>query len=131
MITLGKKSCFVCIVAILCVLMASLAWANKSSVSLEVPEKAKKGETVQITIHVRHNGNNLFHYTEWVSLQINGQEVQRWEYSMFSKPEDESFSLEYTHPVKEALQIEVKAHCNRHGSENTAKAKVDVEADHD
>jgi desulfoferrodoxin (superoxide reductase-like protein) len=107
--------------------MASLAWANKSSVGLEAPEKANKGDTVQITIHVRHDGNNFFHYTDWVSLQINGQEVEMWEYSMLNRPEEENFTIIYKYPVQKTTEIQAQAHCNRHGSDNTAKAVIDVQ----
>lgn len=124
MVTRRQGFRVVLVSAILCVWFASFAWANKSAVSLEAPAEAKRGEVVEIIITVRHNGNNIFHYTNWVSLKINGQEVQRWEYSMFSRPESEDFTLKYRQTVDGSMDIQAQANCSRHGSDNTAEATI-------
>ncbi len=92
------------------------ALANKASVQLEVPESAAVGEEITITVHVFHNGNNLFHHTNWAYVKINGEEVQRWEFGPFSLPESENFTRTVRYTVKGPLDIQSEAHCNIHGS---------------
>lgn len=124
-----KKIKAVCCVVWLCLfcLWSTSASANKSSVEIEAPGKAVKGEEITIKVHVSHDGNSFMHHTDWVYIKINGEEVKRWEYSMFGKPPSEAFTKEITYTVNERLEIEAKAHCNLHGSKNTAQSMVYME----
>lgn len=71
------------------------AAANKSGIRIEVPETVEQGKTPEIVLHVSHSGNNFMHYTQWVELKINGEVVEKWEYSATSKPPEEDFVLTY------------------------------------
>lgn len=103
------------------------AHADKSSVQIEAPIKAKVGSTIEITLHVSHNGNNLFHHTDWLYVKINGEEVKRWEYGMFSLPNSESFSVSLMHTMAGPIEITAEADCNLHGSAGLAQHTVAVQ----
>ena len=100
--------------------------ANKSSVTIEAPEKAEKGSEITIRVNVYHSGNNLFHYTDWVSVSVNGKEVKRWEFSSFKRPEEENFSREIQYRVNGPMEILAEANCNMHGSAGPKKKTVNV-----
>ncbi len=100
--------------------------ANKSSVTIEAPEKAERGSEITIRVNVHHNANNLFHYTNWVFVRVNGKEVKRWEFSSFDRPEAGNFSREIRYKVDGPLEIVAEAHCNMHGSAGPKKKTVDV-----
>jgi len=118
------------IYAIVCLAVISapaVGWADKAAVEIEAPKTAKKGEEITVKLMVTHDGNNFLHYVDWVSLKVNGEEVQKWEYSNFDKPESEDFTIEYKVKVDGDLEIEAKAHCNNHGSDGPAKVTVKSE----
>ena len=100
------------------------ASADKSAVKIEAPDEVIKGSEAVIKLQVSHDGNNLFHYTDWVVVRANGEEIGRWEYSMTNRPEDEKFTKEITVSVKEDLEIEAEAHCNLHGSAGIDRKKI-------
>ena len=100
--------------------------ADKSSVTIEAPEKAEKGSEIIIRVSVKHGGNNFFHYTDWVSASINGKEVKRWEFSAFNRPEAENFSREIRYKVNGPLEITAEANCSLHGSAGPAKKNISV-----
>ncbi|MGM0664889.1 MAG: desulfoferrodoxin family protein [Thermodesulfobacteriota bacterium] len=104
------------------------AAANESAIEIEAPAKAAVGEEIVIVLNVSHDGNNFIHHTEWVELRINGETAERWEYSMFSKPPDENFSVSFSHTVENQLEIEAEASCSLHGSRNVDEKTVSVEA---
>ena len=105
-------------------LLSTGASANKSSVKLEAPSEAKKGETVTIVVNISHNGNSYFHYTNWVSVKANGKEIQRWEFAKSSRPEGENFRKEIPYTVNETVEIEAEANCNIHGSNGPDKITI-------
>lgn len=98
------------------VAIASPALANKTSVRIEAPATASVGEEITITLHVSHDGNNFIHYTNWVAVEINGKEFQRWEFSNFDKPESERFTRSITYKVTGETTIKAEGNCNMHGS---------------
>jgi desulfoferrodoxin (superoxide reductase-like protein) len=104
------------------------AFADESSVKIESPDDALMGEEIVIILHISHSGNNFIHYTERVELRINGHLAKQWEYSMFSKPEGEKFTVSFAYPAEKNLEIEAMAFCNLHGSKNTAVKTVFVES---
>ena len=104
----------------------ALSAADKSSVTIEAPEKAEKGREIIIRINVKHSGNNFLHYTDRVSVSVNGKEIKRWEFSAFNKPESENFSREIRYRVNGPLQIVAEANCSMHGSAGPAKKNVAV-----
>lgn len=104
----------------------STAFADKSGVRIEAPESAQPGQEVEILVHVSHSGNNFMHYTELVELEINGELAEKWEYSNFSKPPEEEFTVRYFHAADQDFTISARAVCNMHGSRNTDVVNVTV-----
>jgi desulfoferrodoxin (superoxide reductase-like protein) len=108
-------------------LFSTGAFANKTSVKVVAPEKAKVGTEITIKIEVSHMGNSRGHHTDWVSLKINGKEVKKWEYTKDILPENSTFTLEYKIKTDKNLEIIAQGHCNRHGSKGEDKVTVIVE----
>ena len=100
--------------------------ADKSSVTIEAPENAEEGSEIIIRINVKHSGNNFLHYTDRVYVSINGEEIKRWEFSAFKRPEDENFWREIRYRVSGPLEIVAEANCSLHGSAGPAKKNVSV-----
>lgn len=107
--------------------ISSGAFANKTSVTIVAPEKVKKGTEVTVKIEIDHIGNTKGHYTDWVWLKINGEEVKRWEYSKDNLPENQNFTLEYTIVADSDLEIIAEGNCNKHGSKGEDKYTILVE----
>jgi len=107
-------------------LSAHSARANKSSVSIDVPENVMKGSKTTIRINITHNANNIFHYTKWVYVKINGEEVARWDYTWRKRPEGNNFTKEVLYTVNEPIEIVAEASCNTHGSKGKAIKNVSV-----
>jgi desulfoferrodoxin (superoxide reductase-like protein) len=121
-----KKQFFLAALLALFVGLPSLGWAGKSSVTIEAPATAQKGSEITIKLNVAHDGNSVAHYTQWVSLKVNGKEIHRWEFGAFSRPESDRFSKEVKVTVNEPLEIIAEASCNLHGSAGPAKANVEI-----
>lgn len=100
--------------------------ANKTSVTIEGPQKAKEGQEVTITIHVKHSGNSALHYTDWVKVRVNGEVIKEWNYSRKQRPENENFKLSFTYKIDSEVTFEVEGHCNAHGSEGVAKHTIKI-----
>jgi len=103
-------------------LCATIALCDKSSVEIIAPMEAKIGETIQITINVKHKGNNFFHHTSWAYIKVNGKEVARFKYP-FKK---ENFSRTITYKVIGNVKIEAQANCNFHGSAGKRFININV-----
>lgn len=103
------------------------AFANKTSVKVIAPEKAKKGTEITIKIEITHMGNTKGHYTDWVYVKINGEEYKKWEYSKENLPETQNFTLEFKIKAESNLEIVVEGNCNKHGSKGEDKVTVVVE----
>ena len=71
-----------------------------------------------------HNADNFIHYTKWAHVLVNGEEVARWEFSAFSRPESAVFTRQIKITVTGPLSIEAEAACNVHGSAGPATAAV-------
>jgi len=100
------------------------AWANKAETKIEVPESAARGSEITIRVTVTHSANNFFHHVEWLWIQMNGKEIDRWEYSATNLPEGATFTKEVKYVVDGDMEFKGKASCNLHGSANEAVAKV-------
>lgn len=107
-------------------LSCGTAYANKSSVTVQVPSEAPKDSEVVVTVNVNHKGNNFLHHTEWVYVTVNDKEVGRWSYSATSLPPDGVFSKAVKVTIAGDLNIRAEASCNVHGSAGPATAKVAV-----
>ena len=103
-----------------------IAWANKSSASIEVPESASKGTEIMIRVTVTHNANNFLHYTEWLRVMVGEKEIARWDFTRFQRPEGAAFTREIKYTVGGDVEIKAEASCNIHGSKGPAIVKVKV-----
>ncbi len=126
-----KKTCNRALPAVialffLMLLSTDTALANKSSVQIITPDNAAEGSEITIALRVSHDGNNFLHYTDWVYVKINGEEIKRWEFSNFNKPEDENFTRAITYKVTGPLEITAEADSNIHGSDVIATKTVQV-----
>lgn len=102
-------------------------YANKTSVSIVAPEKAKKGSEVTIKIEVKHFGNTKAHYTDWVKVKINGKEFKTWKYNPDNLPEEQNFIIEFKIKVEENTEIIAEGNCNKHGSKGEDKFTINIE----
>ncbi|MBI4765055.1 MAG: hypothetical protein HY787_10670 [Deltaproteobacteria bacterium] len=77
------KECrlFCCFLFIVFLLAAQTVYADQSSVAISAPETASKGSEVPVKLTITHSANNFFHYTNWVTLKVNGKEFSRWDFS--------------------------------------------------
>ena len=121
-----KKLKLLPLIAILYPALTTSLFADKTAVEIIAPKEAQKGKAITITLKVSHDGNSIMHYTEWVSINVNGKEYKRWEYSAFNRPEDERFSLSLKIVVEEPLRIEAQGSCNVHGSQGIDTATISV-----
>ena len=121
-----KKFIIPAVIFMIC--LSSLpAFADKSSIAIDVPEKVAKGTVVTIKLTITHSGNNFMHYTNWVYVKANGKEIGRWNFSWNNKPENEIFTREVTYTVEEPVTIEAEANCNQHGSKGITIKKIELE----
>lgn len=125
--TTGAKFIFSLILSLAILTWPVLGSANKSSSMLTVDKVGPNQYTV--TVHVEHDGNNFFHYTDWVRLFSNGKEIQRWEYSRGKRPESENFVVTATITITESSVLTSLAHCNIHGSDERKQGKLDLKPD--
>jgi len=102
------------------------AWANKSSVAIEVPENVSKGTEIIIRVTVTHSGNNFLHYTEWLKVMAGDKEIARWGFTRSQRPEGAVFTREIKYRVEGNVEIKAEASCNIHGSKGPAIVKVTV-----
>lgn len=122
------RSLAVAIAAFALVSFASVdnAYADKSSVSITAPIAATEGSQITITVTASHDANNFFHYTNWLYIMINGQEIARWDYSWRKRPEAKIFTKDITYTVTGPMNIKAEANCNIHGSKGPQTLKVTV-----
>jgi desulfoferrodoxin (superoxide reductase-like protein) len=120
-----RRSVFLAIVfSFLFLQLTSNAFANKAAVAIQAPASAAKGSEITIRVTVTHNANNFLHYTEWVSVMVDNQEVARWNYTGGNRPDGEVFTKEVKYTLNGNVEIRAQASCNLHGSEGPALATV-------
>ncbi|MCJ7617169.1 MAG: class II SORL domain-containing protein [Desulfobacterales bacterium] len=105
---------------------SSAAFADKSSASLEAPDSVERGTEITIKVNVTHSANNFFHYTKWVYIMVNEEEIARWDYSNYKnkRPEANNFTKEIKYIVTDDIIIQAESSCNIHGSKKKAIKKV-------
>ena len=108
------------------VLFPGITGADSSSVRLEVPAETKPGSDITVRVFVTHEGNNFFHYTDWLFVAVGEKEIRRWEFAADRRPEDENFTREITYTVYGPTTFRAQANCNIHGSAGPAEATVRV-----
>jgi desulfoferrodoxin (superoxide reductase-like protein) len=107
-------------------LRTGVAFANKSSTSIEAPQTATKGSEITIRVTVTHKGNSFLHYTKWLQVIANKKEIARWDFSSGQRPEAEIFTKEITIKAMEDMEVTAEANCNIHGSTGPTTAKISV-----
>ena len=117
------------VVSALCLLLwaSTAALANKTAVSLDGPESAAAGTEITLTVTVSHRGNSAFHYTNWIVVKVDGEEIARWNFKSSERPESENFTRELKYTVEKTVEITTQGNCNIHGSEGPAVLKITVE----
>ena len=117
---------FIKIIFIGLLLAPQTSYANKSSVAISAPEAATKGSEVLVKLTITHSANSFFHYTNWVTLKVNGREFSRWDFTSGNRPEAAVFSREVKIPVNEPMELIAEANCNMHGSAGPANWKISL-----
>jgi desulfoferrodoxin (superoxide reductase-like protein) len=126
-IMVGRRSVVLSIVFLFLILQfTASAFANKSAVAIQAPASAAKGSELSIRVTVTHNANNFLHYTEWLSIMADNQEIARWNYTGSNRPDGEVFTKEVTYKLNGNVEIRAQASCNIHGSEGPVSATVMV-----
>ena len=119
-----RAGIMVAVITLVVGLSAGVSLADKSAVSIEVPDQAAKGTEVVVKLHVTHSANSFFHYTNWLQVKVNGKDTALFEYSMGNRPEGPTFTKEVKLMANEPLEIVAEANCNLHGSQGPAKKKI-------
>jgi desulfoferrodoxin (superoxide reductase-like protein) len=107
-------------------LQTGVAFANKSSTSIEAPQSVPKGSEVILRVTVTHRGNNFLHYTNWLRVVVNQKEIARWDFSWGQRPEAEVFTREIKLAALEDLEVTAEANCNLHGSTGPTTVKISI-----
>ncbi len=102
------------------------ALADKSAASIEGPTSVEKGAEVTLRITVTHSANSPSHYTAWLKVNANKNEIARWEFSKDKLPEAAKFVKEIKIKVMENTEVVAEASCINHGSKGPAKHKIIV-----
>ena len=103
------------------------AYANRTAVTLEGPDSVAAGTEITLTITVSHRGNSAFHYTNWVVVKADGEEIARWDFKSSERPESATFARELTYTVEKDVEITAQGNCKLHGSEGMALLIITVE----
>ena len=120
----NRKLILLSVAVLFIFLFSGNAWATKAETKIEVPESAAKGSEITIRVTVIHNANSYFHHVEWLWIQVNGNEIARWDYTASKRPEEATFTKEIKYKVDGDVEIKAKASCNMHGSVGEAVIKV-------
>lgn len=110
----------------LLLLLTSAAFANRTSVALDGPESVEVGTEITITVNVAHRGNNAFHYTNWIVVKADGEEIARWDFKSSGRPESENFAREFKYKVEKTVEITAQGNCSLHGSDGPAVLKIEA-----
>ena len=96
--------------------IGSTCMADEAAIRIIAPASVKPGTVVTVRLEIRHDGNNFLHYVEEVTVKAGEEEIQRWEYSNFDKPESQEFTREFDVTVDREIDLTARADCNLHGS---------------
>jgi len=107
-------------------LRTGVAFANKSSTSIEAPQTVQKGSEVMIRVTVTHKGNSFIHYTNWLRVTVNQKEIARWDFTSGQRPEAQIFTKEITIKAMEDMEVTAEANCNIHGSTGPTTVKISI-----
>jgi len=89
------------------------ALANVPNIKLEA--KRLDGNEFEVTVHIFHKGNSMFHYVDKVVLYADGEEFKVWNYAWNKRPDSENFSVTAKLSVAQKTILSSEANCNLHG----------------
>jgi desulfoferrodoxin (superoxide reductase-like protein) len=98
--------------------------ANQSSVSIEGPASAEQGSEVTLRLTVTHSANSFFHYTNRLTVQVNGKPFTQWVFTSGNRPEGAVFTREVKIRIIGNTEVVAEAYCNVHGSKGPAKVTI-------
>lgn len=107
-------------------LSVSQLHANKTSVTIECPDRIAPGTEITVRVNASHNANNFLHHTDFVQVRANGTEIAKWTFSAFNRPESGNFSREIKYRVTGPVEITAMGSCNIHGSAGTVSKRISV-----
>jgi desulfoferrodoxin (superoxide reductase-like protein) len=107
-------------------ILVAPVFANEAKISIVAPVSVSPGTEITIKLNIMHHGNNWFHYTNWVYVKVNGEEVKRWEFSRKNRPESENFTRTFTYKVVGPIEVIAEANCNLHGNQGPAILSIDL-----
>jgi len=119
-----KSMLIIVLVVMITTFYGGVALADKSATTIEAPDQVAEGSEITVKIHVTHRGNSFAHYTKWVKVLVNGDEVALWEYSANNRPEDAKFTREIKLTINETTEIVAEASCNLHGGQIPSKKTI-------
>jgi len=120
----NRKLMLLSVTVLILFLVTGNAWANKAEAKIEATENAAKGSEITIRVTVTHSADSFLHHVEWLWIQVNGNEIARWDYTATNRPEGATFTKEIKYKVEGDAEIKAKASCNIHGSAGEALIKV-------
>ena len=120
----NRKLMLLSVTVLILFLVTGNAWANKAEAKIEATENAAKGSEITIRVTVTHSADSFLHHVEWLWIQVNGNEIARWDYTATNRPEGATFTKEIKYKVEGDMEIKAKASCNIHGSAGEALIKV-------
>ncbi len=120
----NRKLMLLSVTVLILFLVTGNAWANKAEAKIEAAESAAQGSEITIRVTVTHNADSFLHHVEWLWIQVNGNEIARWDYTATNRPEGATFTKEIKYKVEGDVEIKAKASCNIHGSAGEALIKV-------
>lgn len=103
-----------------------VAFANKSSTSIEAPSAVPRGSEALVRVTVTHSSNSSSHHTEWLRVIVKQKEIARWDFKGNNLPEAAVFTREIKVKVLENLELTAEANCNRHGSNGPTTVKINL-----
>ena len=122
-----RAGIMIAVMVMVITLYNGVSLANKAVATIEAPDQVAKGAEITVKIHVTHNANNFFHYTNWVKVLVNGKEAAFWEYSAGNRPEGAKFTKEIKLTINEPIEIVAEANCNIHGGQGAVNKTIKPE----
>ncbi|MGD9106194.1 MAG: desulfoferrodoxin family protein [Desulfobacterales bacterium] len=121
-----RAGIMIAVMAMVITLYNGVSLADKSVATIEAPDQASKGTEITVKIHVTHNANNFFHYTNWVKVIVNGKKAAFWEYTAENRPEGAKFTKEIKLTINEPMEIVAEANCNIHGGQGAVNKTISL-----
>ncbi|MBN2567980.1 MAG: hypothetical protein JXB42_00970 [Deltaproteobacteria bacterium] len=119
-----KSGLIIVLVVMIITFYGGAALADKSATAIEAPDQVAEGAEITVKIHVTHRGNSFAHYTNWVKVLVDGNEVALWQYSANNRPENAKFTREIKLIINKSTEIVAESSCNLHGGDKPSKKTI-------